>query len=153
MQDSVQEQNFSDVPPPSAQVIGSPVAETDMPVRKGRAIRYFGSDYIERHEKRTYDRLDYLVDLSRWLESTETIVGVSGITDPGDLAIDAITYSPTRVRIWLSSGADGSRYFVKMRVTTLSCLLLLPILPLSVVLPHLLPSFASHSTLHFPTLH
>lgn len=104
--------------PPSDKVAGSPVADSSLPSKPIRTLRYFGSDYIERFEKRHEDRLDYLVDYSTWLEPDETITGVQGQTNPGDLVIDGVFYSQTRALIWLKDGDDDARHEVSIRAST-----------------------------------
>lgn len=104
--------------PPSEKVAGSPVTESALPERQLRTLRYFGSDYIERFEKRHEDRLDYVIDYSTWLEPDETITSVQGQTNPGDLAIDGLFYSPARVLVWLKDGNDNVRHEVSLRAST-----------------------------------
>lgn len=104
--------------PPSEKVAGSPVTESALPQGQLRTLRYFGSDYIERFEKRHEDRLDYVADFSAWLEPDETITGVQGQTNPGDLLIDGLFYSPTRLLVWLKDGDDNARHEVALRAST-----------------------------------
>lgn len=73
---------------------------------------------MQRFEKRSEDRLDYLIDLSRWLEPAETIAAVSGNTTPAALAIDGLNYSPSRLLVWLKAGDNNARYDVELHVST-----------------------------------
>lgn len=104
--------------PPSEKVTGLPVAESALPTGQLRTLRYYGSEQVERFEKRTEDRLDYVMDYSAWLDPNETITGVQGYTNPGDMLIDGLTYSPTRVLVWLKDGADNTRHEVALRTST-----------------------------------
>lgn len=108
------------VPKPvsSEDVTGTPVTDASLPARNMRAFPYSGSDFLSRFEKRCEDRLDYVVDLSRWLEPDETIVAATGNTTPAELVMDSLNYSPVRLLVWLSAGDDDARYEVDVRVST-----------------------------------
>lgn len=104
--------------PPSAKIIGTPVSEQALPVRPQRSIRYVGSGYSERFAQNSEDRLDYVIDVGRWLEPGETITGVEGYTDPGDMVMDALVYSGTRIMAWITGGNDRSRHTAYVQFVT-----------------------------------
>lgn len=75
--------------------------------------------------KKPTDRLDYDVDLSRWLadedvlvlaEATIEIDSPAGAT--ASAVIDAIETYQTFVKVWADGGADGERYTVTVTATT-----------------------------------
>lgn len=101
----------------SALVIGSAVAEVDIPVSQRRVIDK-GPHMEAVLHKRGKDRLDYYIPIP---DPSDTITGVTGrispVTDP-PLAILQIFFSPTGAIVWLAGGKDQARYDVDILIVT-----------------------------------
>lgn len=66
------------------------------------------------------DVLDYSFDWSQWLQSGETINGLTVIASPG-IVVNTTSYTNTSSTAWLSggvAGAAGTPYTVEHRITT-----------------------------------
>lgn len=61
--------------------------------------------------------LDYRFDWSSWLAASETI-STSAMTVSAGLTKDSESNTTTTATVWLSGGAEGTRYTVQNRITT-----------------------------------
>jgi len=65
------------------------------------------------------DTLDYDLDFSKWIgTSGDTVVSTVATSSPVGLSVSAVVASPTRVKVWISGGADGDEYSVEITSTT-----------------------------------
>jgi hypothetical protein len=65
------------------------------------------------------DSLDYDLDFSKWIGTSGDVVASTAVTsNPVGLFVSAIVASPTRVKVWVSGGADGDEYSVEITTTT-----------------------------------
>ncbi len=101
-------------------VAGRPADPLDMFIRKDRYIRWDGSPVLTRYRKESRETLDYVLDLSRFLDTGEVITGVGGWASPEGLRVGRLAYTDTEVVTWLSRGADAVRFTVQLRITTSS---------------------------------
>lgn len=100
-------------------VIGTAVPASDLPRRKYRRIFDMGASLTVGTQKRTDENLDYFIDMRRFLEPGDTIVGCRATTSaPYDLFITRLEYAPTGVVVWLGGGHDAGRYLVEVAATT-----------------------------------
>lgn len=68
---------------------------------------------------------DYDVEFAPWLtpmgDTLDTVTATSEcLTDPADtsLAIDSVTYTTTRLKLWVSGGTSGQRYKITIKAAT-----------------------------------
>jgi|SRR3569833_1316822 len=61
--------------------------------------------------------LDYSVDWSRRLASSDAIAGSTFILPPGLVATKS-SYAGSTTEVWISGGAEGETYRIQNRVTT-----------------------------------
>lgn len=77
---------------------------------------------IAHHYKAPGDVLDYDVDMSEWLDPTDTIQSVAGtiaaISATSTIALDSTENDDTSVKAWVSGGAAGEVSKVTMTAVT-----------------------------------
>lgn len=74
---------------------------------------------IDTKYKRPDEVLDYDVDYSRWLESTDTIASISvAKSGSGSVVIDSSSFTDSLVKVWLSAGTDGEENTITVTATT-----------------------------------
>jgi hypothetical protein len=71
-------------------------------------------------DKEPDDVLDYDIDLSEFLPSTDTISTVTPTSAPAGLTFGVTTINNTTkvVKQWISGGTDGDTYTVQIKITT-----------------------------------
>lgn len=70
-------------------------------------------------QKSPVDVLDYDISFKDWITDDDTITTVVSEVDPaGALAVDSVTVNSPDVKVWVSGGADGSTYEVKITAST-----------------------------------
>lgn len=65
------------------------------------------------------DRLDYVVNFDRWLETGDRIVSATASITGGTATIGETTHDNTAIKVWLEGGADGEVSDVTVIATTL----------------------------------
>jgi hypothetical protein len=60
----------------------------------------------------------FTLDLSQWLTSGETVIGVAVTTSPNDLTVQQATFTSTTVTAVLANGTTGTDYTVNYTITT-----------------------------------
>jgi hypothetical protein len=75
---------------------------------------------IGRMTKQPLEVLDYDVDFSEWLPTTDFIATASAVVSPAtSLAIGTVSvFDTTWVKVWLSSGVTGTKYKITVTVVT-----------------------------------
>lgn len=94
------------------------IPEDQLPVGRARRIADMGPHMMQAHHKRASDLLDYFLDLQRWLEPSEMIVGAVAEATPTSMIVSALQFADTGVVVWLAGGGDGARQTVELRITT-----------------------------------
>lgn len=72
-------------------------------------------------EKQPADVMDYDIDYTQWLPSTDSVASVSyTVTPSGALAVNSalVIENGTRVKLWVSGGTNASTYKAEVTVTT-----------------------------------
>lgn len=73
-------------------------------------------------QKQSADRLDYDVDYSNFIPEDDTITTVTAVVeaiDPlTDLVVDSASVASPIVKVWLSSGLNGSTYKITVTAST-----------------------------------
>ena len=65
------------------------------------------------------ERKDYDLDFTNWFgNSGDTLVSTEVTSSPAGLNVTAVIASPTRVKLWISEGVDGTEYSVEVTSTT-----------------------------------
>lgn len=70
-------------------------------------------------EKRPTERKDYDIGFSRWLTSGDLITAATATIAGGTATIDAVEWSDTQVKIWITGGTAGDTGEVEVTATTL----------------------------------
>lgn len=78
---------------------------------------------LGRYTKTPIERKRYVVDYTDWLDTSETVTGVTFTPSPIDgsgFQIDAYTIDPTgkTVAMFVAGGADGTQYTLDIQATT-----------------------------------
>lgn len=68
--------------------------------------------------KRSEELLDYFVDMMKWLEPNEVIIGAAAWCEPESLINTRLEYASTGVVAWLAGGADNVRHTVNVQIST-----------------------------------
>lgn len=68
--------------------------------------------------KRSEELLDYFIDMMKWLEPNEVIIGAAAWANPTTLIPTRIEYASTGVVAWLAGGADDVRHTVNIEIST-----------------------------------
>ncbi len=70
-------------------------------------------------QKQPADQLDYDLDFSDWLTSTDTITGAVAVSSvPTELQVLSVAISGSNVKIWIAGGVTGSTYKVTSTIST-----------------------------------
>lgn len=70
-------------------------------------------------EKQPSEVLDYDIDCSEWLTPGDNIsVTNTSVEPPGELIVDSTVNNDPRIKVWLSSGIDGTGYKVTVGIDT-----------------------------------
>lgn len=97
----------------------TPISESSLPLNNERRIYIDGSCCSMQYQcKRAEDMLDYFVDMMKWLEPNEFIIGAAGWCDPDSLIITRLEYAPSGVVAWLAGGGDSVRQTVNIQIAT-----------------------------------
>lgn len=98
----------------------TPISESQLPLDDDRRIYVDGSGCcsIAFFTQRAEELLDYYLDLMRWLEPNEEIIGAAAWCDPDSLIVTRLEYAPTGVVAWLAGGGDGVRQTVNVQIST-----------------------------------
>lgn len=100
-------------------VTATPIPEAELPYRKARRVFDYGAHMMQLVHKRAEDNLDYYIDMTRFLEPGDTIVGARASTgNPFDLFVTRLEYADTGIVVWLGGGGDNVRYLVEVIATT-----------------------------------
>jgi len=72
------------------------------------------------HTKRPDDRLDYDIDFSRWLTSSDSIESVDqvSVAEGSTVEVDDHDFTAQVVKVWLVGGTAGETATVTVEVTT-----------------------------------
>lgn len=74
---------------------------------------------IRRFSERAAGDVDpYALDLSQWLNSGETVTGVTVTVSPTDLSVVQTSFTSTSVTAWLANGTNGTDYLINFTITT-----------------------------------
>lgn len=68
--------------------------------------------------KRSEEVLDYFIDMMKWLEPNEEVIGAAVWTHPNSLIATRVEYGSTGVVAWLGGGADNVRQAVYVQIST-----------------------------------
>lgn len=105
----------------SALVVAVPAADDGWPRTPDRIIYDKGPSLASKLIKRSEDLLDYCLDLRRFLEPGETIIGATSSLRPVTipvLAMPLVEYGPHTVIVWLDGGSHGQSYQITVNVRT-----------------------------------
>lgn len=71
------------------------------------------------YTKQPGDNVDYDVDLSSWLPSTDTVLSAVAVSESGiTLGTTSINTTTKIVKQWVSGGTTGNRYKVTLTITS-----------------------------------
>lgn len=70
-------------------------------------------------QKAPGDRLDYVVDFERWMETGDRITEAVASIEGGTAIIDETLHDDTAIRVWITGGAHGENNHVTVTATTL----------------------------------
>ena len=104
----------------SAPVVGV-VQSVAIAIDPCRRILDKGPHMATRLHKRGADHLDYAIDLRRWLEDGETVVGAVATLRPAttpELGITRVEFTAVAVFVWLDGGKNGKSYRVSVMIRT-----------------------------------
>lgn len=102
-----------------SKVYARPILSGELPLSNDRIIPFTDSCCALPFEsKRAEEVLDYTVDMMRWLEPNEHIIGAAGWCDPNSLLVTRLEYASTGVVAWLAGGGDDVRQTVNVEVST-----------------------------------
>lgn len=98
----------------------TPIPDSQLPLDNDRRIIVdsTGCCSLSYETKRSEDLLDYFIDLMKWLEPNEVIIGAAAWANPTTLIPTRIEYASTGVVAWLASGADDVRHTVNIEIST-----------------------------------
>ena len=70
--------------------------------------------------KQPYDKIDFTVDMSEWLDEYggDTISSVSATVDDSDLTLVETTHDAGIIRQWVDDGLSGQNYLVTIHMIT-----------------------------------
>lgn len=68
--------------------------------------------------KRAEEVLDYFIDMMKWLEPNEEVIGIAAWTRPDTLVTTRVEYASTGAVIWLAGGGDDVRQTVYAQIST-----------------------------------
>lgn len=68
--------------------------------------------------KQPIDVLDYDIDYSEWLTTNDNVENVNVTVEPSGLTVGNTFINDPRVKIYLSSGANGTTYKITITMTT-----------------------------------
>lgn len=96
------------------------ISDNDLPLDNDRRIVVDGSGCcsLAYETKRAEELLDYFIDMMKWLEPNEVIIGASGWCDQPNLYVTRLEYAPTGVVAWLAGGGDNVRQTVNVQIST-----------------------------------
>lgn len=87
-------------------------------LRSDRIFAYREGCNIQCEYKRTDELLDYVFDLTPWLDAQESITNVIGWTCSQELMVTAIQFTDTAVKAHIYSGKEDHRHVVTLLVST-----------------------------------
>lgn len=98
------------------------IPDSQLPYDDDRRIRYDGTGCcsVQLFQKTANELLDYYVDMMRWLEPNEQIIGATAWCEPNSLLITRLEYASSGVVAWLYGGGDKIRQTVKIQIFTSS---------------------------------
>ena len=64
------------------------------------------------------DRLDYGVDLTKWLVAGDSVLTATASAIPLGLTLDVTDVNTSIPRVWVSGGSDNNEYQITLQVTT-----------------------------------
>tara|TARA_B100000780_G_scaffold7817_1_gene5736 strand:- start:3157 stop:3429 length:273 start_codon:yes stop_codon:yes gene_type:complete len=73
---------------------------------------------MQKFEKQSADVLDYTIDLSSWLVSTDTVTSTAATVSPNGPTVYVTQGTTTRPKIWVSGGVNGKQYKVTATIIT-----------------------------------
>lgn len=113
MPENVQDQTIS-------KRYATPIPDNQLPLDNDRRIIVdsTGCCSIAYFDKRSEELLDYFIDMMKWLEPNEVIIGAAAWCEPGTLFNTRLEYASTGVVAWLAGGADGVRHTVNVQIST-----------------------------------
>lgn len=113
MPENIQEQDIS-------KRYGAQISDNDLPYDNDRRIIVdsTGCCSLSFERKRAEEVLDYYIDLMKWLEPNETIIGASAWASPDTLIPTRVEYASTGVVAWMAGGEDCKRNSVFVEVST-----------------------------------
>lgn len=96
------------------------ISDSQLPYDDDRRIRYDGTGCcsVQLFSKTANELLDYYVDMMRWLEPNEQIIGAAAWCEPNSLLITRLEYASSGVVAWLYGGGDKIRQTVKIQIFT-----------------------------------
>lgn len=96
------------------------IPDSQLPYDDDRRIRYDGTGCcsVQLFSKTANELLDYYVDMMRWLEPNEQIIGAAAWCEPNSLLITRLEYASSGVVAWLYGGGDKIRQTVKIQIFT-----------------------------------
>jgi len=102
-----------------SKVYARPILSGLLPLSNDRVITYSPSCCsLPFEEKNANEVFDYTVDMMRWLEPNEDVIGASAWCDPDSLIMTRLEYTATGVVAWLAGGGDNERQTVNVQVST-----------------------------------
>lgn len=113
MPENVQDQTIS-------KRYATPIPDSQLPLDNDRRIIVdsTGCCSIAYFDKRSEELLDYFIDMMKWLEPNEVIIGAAAWCEPGTLFNTRLEYASTGVVAWLAGGADNVRHTVNVQIST-----------------------------------
>jgi len=61
---------------------------------------------------------DFDIDYSEWLTAGDNVQSADIVVSPTGLVVDSVFINDPRIKVWLSSGADGTQYKLTVTMTT-----------------------------------
>lgn len=102
-----------------SKVYAHPILSGELPRSNDRLIIYKDACCALPFEcKRAEDLLDYTVDMMRWLEPNEDVIGAAAWCEPDSLIMTRLEYTATGVVAWIAGGGDDVRQTVNIEVST-----------------------------------
>lgn len=98
----------------------TPIPDNELPLDNDRRIIVdsTGCCSLAYETKRSEELLDYFIDMMKWLEPNEVIIGAAAWCEPGTLINTRLEYASTGVVAWLAGGVDNVRHTVNVQIST-----------------------------------